>query len=724
MILYGDLETYSETPITHGTYRYAEDSEVLLFSYAVDEGPVSVWDLTETPTTMPGSLQDALALADSIVIHNSMFDRTVLRYSRNLRLDIPIRRWHDTMVCALAHSLPGSLEKLCDVLSVHQDKRKLATGKALIQLFCKPRPKNMKLRRATQATHPVEWAQFVEYARYDIEAMREVYKKCPRWNYHGEELELWWLDQQINDRGVHIDTNLLHAAIRTVKREQAKLKEQAADNTAGWLESTTKRDKMLEYILMEYGVALPDMRKDTLDRRVNDPNLPEELRELLAIRLQACTTSTSKYSSVARGINADGRLRGLLQFCGASRTGRWAGRRFQPQNLPRPTTNHEEIEENIAAVKIDALDLLVDNTMRAVSDAIRGLIAAPPGKKLVVSDLANIEGRKAAWLAGEEWKLEAFREYDTLKTTEGWITQTDFRDAILGGRRGDFTLVLDEKRETIHRGPDLYKLAYAHAFAIAVDEVTKDQRQIGKVMELMLQYGGGVGAFITGATTYNIDLNAMAAAALPNIPKDVLAEATEFFEWTVKKNRTTFGLDRDTFIVCDSLKRLWRRAHPGIASYWSELEETTRQAINNPSRWLPARRVDIRRDGAWLKLRLPSGRLLCYPSPQIDEKGAISYMGVNQYSRKWSRLKTYGGKLLENITQASSRDVIAANMPAVEANGYEIVLTIHDEDVTEAPDRPEFNAEHLSAIMATAVAWAEDLPLAAAGYESYRYRKG
>lgn len=701
---FGDLETYSEKPLKRGTYAYAEACEIMLFAYAINDGPVSVWDLT-AGESMPEVLADALKSADEIVFQNSMFDRSVFRLAKNstplLReVGDQVHRWRDTMVQALTHSLPGGLEKLGDVLKVDSDKRKLKVGKGLIRLFCIPPAKNLKRGRATCETHPVEWAQFIEYADGDILAMREIYRKAPKWNYRGGELALWHLDQKINDRGICVDLDLARAAIEAVKIEQARLKDAVQENTAGYVESATKRDKLLEYLLMEYGIDLPDLQKDTLERRIEDPDLPPEMRELLAMRLQASTASTSKYNAVVRGVSSDGRLRGLLQFAGASRTARWAGRLFQPQNLPRPDMDADEIEVGIQAIKDGAVDLVFDNVMKACSNAIRGVIVAPPGKKLVVADLANIEGRKAAWLAGEDWKLQAFRDYDN------------------------------------DTGHDLYKLAYAKAFGISPEEVTKSQRQIGKVMELMLQYEGGVGAFITGAVTYGIDLDAMAETALPTIPADVRQESSEFYDWTVKQKRSTFGLARDTFIACDALKRLWRRAHPGISNTWPALKAAVTEAINNPGVWFDHGtfwrkgeavtvnlRTPVRRDGAWLKIQLPSGRFLCYPSPRVEEDGTITYMGVNQYSRQWSRLKTYGGKLFENITQAAARDVLAANMQAVEDAGYEIVLSVHDELITEAPDSPSFNAEHMADIMATATDWAEGIPLAAAGFEGYRYRK-
>jgi DNA polymerase len=705
MILFGDLETYCEKPIAHGTYAYAEACEIMLFFYAIDDGPVNCWDLT-TGEDMPDDLAAALAEADEIVFQNSQFDRTVFRLATNstpLMREVggQIYRWRDTMVQALAHSLPGGLEKLGDVLKVDQDKRKLDTGKQLIQLFCKPRPKNMKLRRATKETHPEEWAQFVDYGDHDVLAMRELYKKCPKWNYRGDELALWHLDQKVNDRGFCVDLDLANAAIEAVAREQKRLKSVTQEMTDGQVESATKRDKLLEYILMDYGVALPDLQKDTLERRIEDPDLPIELRDLLAIRLQASTASVAKYKAVVRGASSDGRLRGTLQFAGASRTGRWAGRTFQPQNLSRVPKYIKKLWEEAADdIKAGAVDLIYENPMEVLGSLVRGCIIAPPGKKLVVGDLANIEGRMAAWLAGEGWKLVKFQEYD------------------------DGT------------GPDLYKVAYAKAFGIHVDDVDDLMRQIGKVMELMLQYEGGVGAFLTGAATYRIDLDAMAKAALPTIPDAVLGEARGFYDWTIKQRRSTFGLPHEVFIACDALKRLWRGAHPGITNTWPALKAAAVEAISSPGEWVSVGRfwrngdtvsvpikTPFRRDGAWLKCRLPSGRLLCYPSPQVNDKGEISYMGVNQYTRKWQRIKTYGGKMFENITQAASRDVLADNMPMIDDSGYEIILSVHDELLTEVPDVEYFSVDGLTSLMSTVPDWAPGLPLASAGFEGPRYKK-
>ncbi|KMV67436.1 DNA polymerase I [bacteria symbiont BFo2 of Frankliniella occidentalis] len=696
-ILWLDLETYSETPIKNGTHAYAENVEIMLFAWAIDTAPVQVWDVTAN-AKIPLELRLALKNPDVLIYaHNSHFDRTVLNHAMPGVAAGGVERWRDTMVRALAHGLPGSLGDLCDILSVSQDKAKDKAGKQLIQLFCKPRLKNSIIRRATAKTHPVEWQRFVEYAGLDIDAMREIDKKLPSWNYSGQELALWHRDQRINDRGVFMDVQLAEAAVTAVEMEQKVLAKRTRELTDNEVQAATQRDAMLKHIAEAFGIELPDMQASTLQRRVNDPDLPFELRELLAIRLQASSTSTSKYKTLMKGVSSDGRLRGTLQFCGASRTGRWAGRLFQPQNLPRPTLKQNDIDCGIEALKAGCADLLYDDVMQLTSSALRGCIMAPAGKKLVVSDLSNIEGRVLAWLAGEKWKLQAFRDYDTIIGT-------------------------DEKGEAIRAGHDLYKLAYAKSFSVAPDMVDKDQRQVGKVQELALGYEGGVGAFLTFSLAYNIDLEEMASAAIDNIPRNILDEAVRAYEWAVKQKRT-YGLSKRAYVVCDSFKRLWREAHTATFSFWKEIDQATRRAIATPGITISCRKLKLRRDGSWLRIQLPSGRAVCYPGARIDDSGKISYMGINTYSRKWQRLQTYGGKLAENVTQATARDVMAANMPGVEDNGYDIVLTVHDEVLTEVPDIADYSHEHLSTLLATNPAWALDLPLSAGGFESLRYKK-
>ena len=347
-----DTETFCETPINNGTHRYAEGAEIIMWQWAVGDGPVEIRDGDEDISDLLALLEDE---SYEVVIHNSAFDRTVMAHSGYA---LPVDRVFDTMVCAMAHSLPGSLGTLCAILGVATDKAKDKEGRTWISLFCKPQPKGRKIRRATKETHPVEWQRFRDYGGLDIEAMREIYKKLPRWNYRGAEKELWHLDQKINERGVLMDLDLAHAAIRASDRAQKIHAADAVRLTDGAVTSANQRDKMLEHILEAYGVGLPDLQISTLERRIDDPDLPVELRELLAVRLQASKTSVSKYKRVLNGVSADGRLRGLLAFCGALRTGRWAGRLLQPQNLSRSTLSPEGVDHAIEELLADAEDLL------------------------------------------------------------------------------------------------------------------------------------------------------------------------------------------------------------------------------------------------------------------------------------------------------------------------------------------------------------------------------
>lgn len=357
MPLFCDLETFSTVPIAHGTHAYAEGAEVMLWTYALDEGPVECWDLTggaPMPTVLRRGLADDQVMT---VWHNGgMFDSVVLRATG--LVDLPPERIHDTMVQAFAHGLPGALDKLCQLLGLSDEDSKDKNGRRLIQLFCKPQPKNHKIRRATKATHPAEWEAFIAYAKADITAMREVYKRLPSWNFNPDERVFWRLDQRINQRGVCIDTELVTKAQAAVSGAKRGLADQTAALTDGALASTTQRDAFLLYILEEHGVVLADCRSATLEQVLDtDQNLPPEVRELINIRLQAGSNASSKYKKIEHYLSRDGRLRGLLQFCGAQRTGRWGGRGPQFQNLMRPTLSAAEIEFAIDALKAGALDI-------------------------------------------------------------------------------------------------------------------------------------------------------------------------------------------------------------------------------------------------------------------------------------------------------------------------------------------------------------------------------
>jgi len=649
--LFLDTETFSAIPITHGAHRYAEEAEVMLVPYAWNDEPVEVWDTQDRPHWR-SELQQMVDHADRVVIHNSNFDRTVL--ARHAVV-IPIDKIDDTMVMALMHSLPAGLGALGEATGIPQDKAKDKDGKRLIHLFTKPLPKNRKLTRATRETHPEDWQKFIGYAASDIEAMRYLYKRLPRWNYTDAERQLWALDQRMNDRGIAVDKALAAAAIRAFDRAVAELARRITALTEGKVTSATQRQKLIDYLRDDCGFPVADLTKGTLDALLKG-DLPPKVRELLEIRRQAAATSPAKYGVLLDAANSDGRLRGIIQFCGAGRTGRDAGRIFQPQNLPRPSMSGAQIDAGIDAMLHDCEDLVFDNVSELCSSAVRSALVAAPGKKLVIADLSNIEGRVAAWLANEEWKLQAFRDFDA------------------------------------GTGHDLYVLAYARSFNITPEEVIANKkhgdgmmRQIGKVQELALQYQGGAGAF-----------NAMAAAYGVVLPDEQVEE----------------------------IVRAWRRAQPRIRNFWYDLEAAVRASIREPGaiHEVGPLRMAVNAEG-WLRIKLPSGRYLSYPNAYIDETGSIWYSGTNQYTKQWGSIQSYGGKFFENIVQAVARDVFMDGVRRAEAAGYPVCIRVHDELVCETPDTDDFTHEGLARLMATNPSWSLGLPLAAAGFTTYRYKK-
>jgi DNA polymerase len=651
--LWLDLETYSTTPIKQGAHRYAEAAEVLLVAVALDDEPVAVWDTQDRPDWR-FDLQRLINDADTIVIHNSAFDRTVLRHNG---VHVPVEKIEDTMVIALAHSLPASLGSLCDVLGVPQDKAKDKAGRRFIQLFTKPCPKNWKTRRATRETHPDEWTAFIEYARLDVDAMRNIHGRMPAWNNSHGERHLWGLDQRINDRGVAIDLQFAGAAIRAFQRATRSLAARASHLTGGDVSSTTQRQRFLDYMRDARGFETEDLTKGTVETLLKG-TLDPHVRELLEIRQQASATSPAKFGVLIGSTSTDGRLRGTVQFCGAGRTGRDAGRIFQPQNLPRsPDWFDGDVQEaTIAAFKYDCEDIIYDNVSERCAFAVRGALVAEPGNKLVIADLSNIEGRVLAWLADERWKIEAFKLYD----------------------RGE--------------GPDLYKVTAGVILGKDPQEVTKAERQTqGKVPELAGGYGGGLGAYRKmGGDVFN-------------------------------------AMDDDEIMT---IVRGWRKAHPATKKLWYDVEGAVRSAVLTPGDSFDVRGL-LRVDTAsgpdtvgYVRIRLPSGRYLCYRNLHKDDAGKLLYEGVDQYTRQWKLLETYYGKLVENVVQAIARDVFMTGLRKAEEAGYPVVLRVHDELVCEVPDDPSFTDAALSAMMSTNPSWAIGLPLAAAGFEARRYRKG
>lgn len=683
--LYLDTETYSKVDLTRaGAYRYAEDpsTEITVVQWAVDDGPVQVRDVTgraECPELVR-LIQQAIGEGWWIVIHNSTFDRLVLKHCWGL--DIPVSALWDTMAQAQAHSLPGGLDKVCKILGVDSDLSK-GDGYSLIQLFCKPH----KGKRYSAWTHPREWDAFLDYARLDIVALREVHQRLPRWNYPNNPTEraVWELDQRINDRGVAIDTRLCEAAVVLCEERAAELREEVQDYTLGEVGSATQRAALLDHIARVYDVSLADLKSDTVRKALADAEIPPVVRALLEGRQEASKASTAKYKRALQMVCADGRVRGLLMCYGAQRTGRWSGKGLQPQNFSRPEFSVEEIEAFIRAAIDGDFDLLGVSPLLAMASAVRGIFISPDDVWLEAADLANIEGRGLVWLAGERWKLRAFADYDA------------------------------------GRGPDLYVRAYAAAFNIAPAAVGKAERQIGKVMELALGYQGGVGAFLTFAAVYRMDLTKLAMQVRAVVDDAEWATGVRAYEWAVDNGRDTYGLTEEVFAACAILRNRWRAAHPSVVEFWKACEQAFRLAIEaeEGAVFSAGAHIRVTRRNGWLLVRLPSGRFLCYLAPRIEEDGSITYAGVNQLTKRWSRIKTYGGKIVENITQAVARDILAEGMLDAESEGHAIVLSVHDEAISERAD----DIEPLAAILARPRAWALDIPLAAKGFTAQRYRK-
>ncbi|EEY4030971.1 DNA polymerase [Escherichia coli] len=757
--LFLDTETFSGVDLKKvGAYAYAEHptTEIMICTYAIDEGRVQTWDCTESPT-MPRELRKALRRvsrkkAKIVMANGLLFDRLVIR--EKWGIDLPVCQIEDTMIMAFRHALPGSLDMQCQVLGVDAEHAKDKAGKALIKRFCKPTPKTYKIRRYTRETHPEEWAKFLRYAALDIIAMREVYWRIPDWGNTPKEDEILLIDQLINDRGFYVDVDLANAAIKAVQAHKEELKEEAWERFGGKL---TGNDFLPILRDIAPAFTIHNAQKSTLNDLLEDPDFPDEGKALIEMRLGASSTASTKYNPLVNGLSADGRRRGCLQYGGAKRTLRWAGKGFQPQNLARGeySDDHEgkikrrEGESDVAFwVRSHMLTNGINSLLRGTAhwaydiskltaSTVRGCIIPAKGKKFVVADYSNVEGRGLAWIAGEKTALMVFRA-----------------------------------------GRDIYCETAGKMFGLDPDYIKanrKDLRQIGKACELGLGYGGGVAAFLQFAKNLGLDLYAMADVMKGTFPDHIWAAAKRGYEYArineakrpprpgKKDERPTYILPKNVWLTCDAIKRMWREAHPKTVAFWAELEDAVLCAIRNPGKayWAGANvrpdgrkalkivrtkakhdptfdeeRDDPNAAGWWLKIELPSGRIMSYPgialsvTTEIDEDTGkkrtstrIKYQGENQTTRQWGFQYTYGGKLTENIVQALCRDILAWSMPGVEAAGYEIVLSVHDELITEVPDTDDYTTEELCALMCDLPIWAKGFPLAAEGDIMYRYRK-
>ena len=731
-LLYLDFETYSDIDLKKvGSYAYAEhpSTEVLICTYAFDDEPVQVWDCTDG-SDMPGDLHRALRRLVKpnsrikMAWHNgSMFDRLIMKHCWGF--DIPVSNTIDTMIWAFRHALPGSLDALCEVLGVSADNAKDKRGKALIQRFSKPTPKNYKIRRYTAETHPDEWALFIKYAVSDITAMREVFHKLPRWGNSEFEDRVLELDQLINDRGFKVDVALAEAAIEAVEKHKAQLQEEAQRKYGG---SLTGKDFLP--ILRELAPAhrIHNAQKSTLNDLLADDDLPDDARTIIEMRLGAASTASTKYNPLLLGRSSDDRRRGCLQYGGAKRTLRWAGKGFQPQNLARGYYHDDELDKGIAALLKGRAHRRFD-VAKLTASTVRSCIIPEAGHKFVVADYSNVEGRGLAWLAGEETALDTFRA-----------------------------------------GLDIYCVTAGQMFGMDPDDIKKnfkEIRQIGKACELGLGYEGGVGAFVTFAKNLGLDLIEMAKTMDGTFPDHIWAATARGYEWAriqeakrpphpgEKDDRPSYILDKKVWRTCDAIKRMWRESHPETVAFWRDLKDGILAAVRNPGRefwagahlrWNGERAIRIWRTvefdssgrkvpGWWLCMELPSGRILSYPgigvsvTKETDEDGRVNtnvrikYQGENQLTRQWTTLYTHGGKACENLVQALCRDLLAYAMINVERGGYPIVLSVHDELVCETPDTPDYTVPELEKLMCALPEWAEGFPLVAEGQELKRYAK-
>lgn len=684
--LHIDFESRSTVDLRKtGVYVYAEDptTDVWCAAYCVDDGPVKLW--------VPGSpvdgcdchraIEKAVEENWTLVAHNASFERAIWSGILVDRYGWPEPRpeqWRCTMSMALAMALPPGLGDCAKALGLNINKDD--DGKSLMLRMAKPRKVDNDTGAITWWDVPERMERLYAYCKQDVEVERAIERHLLP--LRKQELDLWHLDQAINDRGIHVDTALCRQALAIVDTSAKWLNDELSEITHGQVTKTTAVAQIIAWL------ATQGVHTDSLDKehtgQLLERELPHAVRRVVEIRQEAAKAAVKKIAALLSGTNRDGRARGLLQFHAAS-TGRWAGRRFQPQNIARPK-NEKAVPAYIEAVATGSADfvrLVYGEPLAVVSDVLRGLVGAAPGNRIYAADFSNIEGRLIAWFAGEEWKLEAFRDFD----------------------RGV--------------GPDLYKIAYARSFGISATDVDKDQRQVGKVMELALGYQGGVGAFQKMAVGYGV---------------------------VVEDERA------------DELKVAWREAHPGVVQWWYDLENAAKGAIERPGTTHTAGLTDFpiafRVAGTFLYMRLPSGRAICYPFPCLKKKlmpwtkdggligrnvaedgtvtniyeqlpvwkDSICYKGVDAFNRQWSDQFAHGGLLANNAVQGTARDIEAEAMVRVENAGYPIVLTVHDEVVSETP-KDFGSVEEFERLMVTLPAWAEGLPLAAGAWSDVRYRK-
>ena len=652
-----DLETYSSVPIGKaGAQKYIQspDFEILLFAYSLDGAPVEIIDLAQGET-LPQWLVSALT--DPAYIkhaYNASFEIGCLSKFMG---PLPLDQWRCTMLHGLYCGYTAGLEATGRALGLPDDKQKLSTGKFLIRYFCIPcSPTKTNGGRTRNYPHhdTKRWELFKEYCIGDVVTEMEILRRLSNFPVPAEVQKQWQTDLTINNRGVAVDMDMVHGALYIGETTRQQLTEEAVSLSG--LENPNSLKQLAKWLEEELDEELADLRKDTVSRLLGGDLSSDAARRMLEIRQELGKTSTKKYNAIEAAVCADGRCRGLLQFYGANRTGRWAGRLVQVQNLPRTYVEPLPLARGLVKRRETAkLRMLYGSVPDTLSQLIRTSFVASPGHVLLDADFSSIEARVISWLAGEQWRLEVFK-------THGKIYEASASQM--------FGVPL----ELIKKGNPEYAL-----------------RQRGKVAELALGYQGSTGALI-------------------------------------KMGALDMGLSEEE--LPDIVSR-WRNTNTRIRDLWYAMEAAAVSVIQSGAptglhNILLAREVDPSNELDFLTIRLPSGRKLYYANPSlgVNQWGnpSIMYKGMDQTTRKWKQIETYGGKLVENCVQAIARDCLAEAIERLEAMGYAVVFHVHDEVVIECtPDRADL--DRVAAIMSQPLTWAPDLPLGADGWIGEFYKK-
>lgn len=664
-----DLETYSEVNIGKaGAYRYILDPsfEILLFAYSLDGMPVERIDVASgqvIPLWLKSAIKNPLYIKHA---YNAAFEWFAL--SKYLGL-LPPDQWRDTMLHALYCGYPASLDAAGKAMGLPEDKKKLATGKALIRYFCVPcKPSNANGNRTRNLPQhdPAKWALFKEYNGQDVVTEMEIERRLSAFPVPAFVQKQWETDLLMNARGVAADMEMVSGALvigATVKSQLMAEARQLSglDNPnsikqlAQWLTDATDSD-----------AEITSVTKETVATMLKQPQ-PANVQRMLEIRQELGKTSTKKYDALETCIADDGRVRGLLQFYGANRTGRWAGRLVQVQNLPRTYTHPLPPARRLVKDRnIAGLRMIYGSINDTLSQLIRTAFVATPGNVLIDADFSAIEARVISWLAGQEWRLEVFR-------THGKI----------------------------------YEASASQMFHVPIEKIKKGNpeyalRQRGKVAELALGYQGGVSAMRRMDTGHNLD----------DLSDDEV-------KGIVDRWRETNSMIRDLWNIVDSAA-VTVITNGGAQTIRSE---TTDAVITL------ACELDVITGTRYMTILLPSGRKLYYPSPEIGVNRwgnpSVSYMGQNQTTKRWERVETYGGKLVENIVQAIARDCLAIAIENLEAQGLHVVFHIHDEVVIDTPAWADNDTmlDTVTKIMTKPIPWAQALPLNADGWVDKFFKK-